>query len=105
MLVQGLDGNLTEFDLKHFCERSPALCYHFRLTTPERQEAPRPELSASTAQQSIIGPSNDPLSELSLETVNDLYEDETHLLPKALLDLETGEPQNSTLNPREPHKP
>ncbi len=36
MLARDLDGGLSEFDLKHFCDGSPIYCYYFRL--PALQE-------------------------------------------------------------------
>ena len=31
MIKEGLDGNLSDFDIKHFCKGNPVLCYYFRL--------------------------------------------------------------------------
>lgn len=31
MLAEKMDEELTEFDLKHFCDGNPVYCYYFRL--------------------------------------------------------------------------
>ena len=31
MTREGLDGNLSDFDIEHFCRGSPILCYYFRM--------------------------------------------------------------------------
>lgn len=30
MLVENMDGELSDFDLKHFCDGDPVYCYYFR---------------------------------------------------------------------------
>jgi hypothetical protein len=42
MLAENMDGELSEFDLKHFCDGNPVYCYYFRL----------PALQAARAQLS-----------------------------------------------------
>jgi len=39
MLAENMDGELSEFDLKHFCDGNPVYCYYFRL--PALQAAAR----------------------------------------------------------------
>jgi hypothetical protein len=31
MLAENMEGELSEFDLKHFCDGNPVYCYYFRL--------------------------------------------------------------------------
>jgi hypothetical protein len=31
MLAENMGGELSEFDLKHFCDGNPVYCYYFRL--------------------------------------------------------------------------
>jgi len=31
MLAQNMDGEVSEFDLEHFCDGNPIYCYYFRL--------------------------------------------------------------------------
>ena len=31
MIREGLDGNLSDFDIKHFCKGNLILCYYFRM--------------------------------------------------------------------------
>lgn len=31
MIREGLDGNLSDFDIKQFCRGTPILCYYFRM--------------------------------------------------------------------------
>jgi len=31
MLAKNMDGELSDFDLKHFCDGNPVYCYYFRL--------------------------------------------------------------------------
>lgn len=37
MLAENMGGELSEFDLKHFCDGNPVYCYYFRL--PAAQSA------------------------------------------------------------------
>ncbi len=39
MLAENLGGELSEFDLKHFCDGNPVYCYYFRV--PQAQPAAR----------------------------------------------------------------
>jgi len=43
MLAENMAGELTEFDVKHFCDGNPVYCYYFRLpethTTSHLQKA------------------------------------------------------------------
>lgn len=39
MLAENMGGELSEFDLKHFCDGNPVYCYYFRL--PAAQSASR----------------------------------------------------------------
>ncbi len=40
MLEQNMDEELSDFDLKHFCDGNPVYCYYFRL--PQLQLKGRP---------------------------------------------------------------
>lgn len=33
MLAEKMDSELSDFDLKHFCDGNPVYCYYFRLPT------------------------------------------------------------------------
>lgn len=33
MLADGLDGEVAEFDVEHYCRGNPACCYYFRMHT------------------------------------------------------------------------
>ncbi|NIR86182.1 hypothetical protein GWO13_00885, partial [Candidatus Bathyarchaeota archaeon] len=37
MIKEGLDGNISDFDIKHFCDGNPILCYYFRLPPPKKK--------------------------------------------------------------------
>ena len=39
MLAENMGGELSEFDLKHFCDGNPVYCYYFRI--PATQAASR----------------------------------------------------------------
>jgi hypothetical protein len=39
MLAENLGGELSEFDLKHFCDGNPIYCYYFRV--PQTQPGTR----------------------------------------------------------------
>lgn len=32
MVAESMEGDLSEFDLKHFCDGNPIYCYYFRLS-------------------------------------------------------------------------
>ena len=34
MLEQKIDSQLSEFDIKHFCDGNPVYCYYYRLPNP-----------------------------------------------------------------------
>lgn len=46
MSAENIDEELSDFDLKHFCDGNPIYCYYFRLpalqetTPPSKPEAP-----------------------------------------------------------------
>jgi len=40
MLAENMDEELSNFDLKHFCDGNPIYCYYFRL--PALQAAAKP---------------------------------------------------------------
>lgn len=55
MLEMGLDGEVSNFDLKHFCNSNPTYCYYFRLRTQqegidERKETEGIELKNNITQ-------------------------------------------------------
>jgi len=33
MLEEGLDGEVNEFDIKHYCKDNPTCCYYFRASS------------------------------------------------------------------------
>ena len=37
MIKEGLDGSVSDVDIKHFCNGSPLLCYYFRLSPSEKK--------------------------------------------------------------------
>ncbi|MDH5437699.1 MAG: hypothetical protein OEX76_02230 [Candidatus Bathyarchaeota archaeon] len=37
MTKEGLNGNLSDFDIKHFCKGNPILCYYFRMPHPKKK--------------------------------------------------------------------
>jgi len=38
MVKDGLDGNVSEFDIKHFCDGNPLLCYYFRMSSRKEKK-------------------------------------------------------------------
>jgi hypothetical protein len=40
MLEQNIDDELSDFDLKHFCDGNPVYCYYFRLPQLELKRTP-----------------------------------------------------------------
>ena len=57
MLAEKIDEELTEFDLKHFCDGNPVYCYYFRL--PFMQAAarlPESKVAVETLPDSIPFP-------------------------------------------------
>lgn len=59
MLAENMDAELSEFDLKHFCDGNPIYCYYFRL--PALQAAARPsrtEASLEKLPEEIPQPTN-----------------------------------------------
>lgn len=38
MINEGLDGSLSDFDIKHFCNGNPLHCYYFRLPTSKAKK-------------------------------------------------------------------
>lgn len=49
MLEFGMDGEVTDFDIEHFCEGNPVCCYFFRLSSNvmESQECEVPKTKIS----------------------------------------------------------
>jgi len=39
MLAENMDGELSDFDLKHFCDGTPIYCYYFRLPALQSTQA------------------------------------------------------------------
>ncbi len=37
MIKEGLDGNVSDSDIEHFCNGTPILCYYFRLPPPKKK--------------------------------------------------------------------
>ena len=37
MIKEGLDGNVSDSDVEHFCNGTPILCYYFRLPPPKNK--------------------------------------------------------------------
>lgn len=48
MLDLGMDGEVTDFDIEHFCEGNPVCCYFFRVSLdssePQKNEAPKAKI-------------------------------------------------------------
>ena len=60
MLEMNLNGELTDFDIKHFCDGNPIYCYYFRL--PQIQERLKQKrIEAKTG--------NSKLNKISLEII------------------------------------
>lgn len=38
MIKEGLDGSVSDVDIKHFCDGNPLLCYYFRLSPPKKKK-------------------------------------------------------------------
>jgi len=38
MIEKGLDGNLTDFDIQHYCDGKPINCYFYRLPSSKNSE-------------------------------------------------------------------
>jgi hypothetical protein len=38
MIEKGLDGNLSDFDVQHFCDGNPINCYFYRAPLPKEKE-------------------------------------------------------------------
>jgi len=47
MTEEKMDEELTDFDLKHFCEGNPIYCYHFRKTAVKARQEPLKQPSPS----------------------------------------------------------
>jgi len=43
MLAENMDGELSDFDLKHFCDGNPVYCYYFRLPALQAAQAQLPK--------------------------------------------------------------
>jgi len=38
MVSEGLDGSVSDVDIKHFCDGNPLLCYYFRLSSQKEKK-------------------------------------------------------------------
>lgn len=38
MIEKGLDGKVSDFDIKHFCNGNPINCYYYRLPSSQEDE-------------------------------------------------------------------
>ncbi|UCE15540.1 MAG: hypothetical protein JSV12_06610 [Candidatus Bathyarchaeota archaeon] len=37
LITEGLDGGVSDVDIKHFCNGNPLLCYYFRLSSQKEK--------------------------------------------------------------------
>ncbi len=57
MLEMNMEGDLSDFDLKRFCDSNPVYCYYFRLPALEAVERiTRPEHPPRTLPEDITLP-------------------------------------------------
>jgi hypothetical protein len=63
MLAEDIGGELSEFDLKHFCDGNPVYCYYFRL--PATQSVSR--LQKTEAELQTIPSETSFLKKLTLD--------------------------------------
>jgi hypothetical protein len=54
MLAENMNGDLSEFDLKHFCDGNPVYCYYFRL--PRTPPNSRPQKVETIVDMNPIEP-------------------------------------------------
>jgi len=38
MIEEGLDGELSDFDIQHFCDGNPVNCYFYRLSPSKKMK-------------------------------------------------------------------
>lgn len=54
MLEHQLEDEITDFDIKHFCDGNPIYCYYFRLPAIEAKETPIDEITQIPLNASTI---------------------------------------------------
>ena len=57
MLAENMGGELSEFDLKHFCDGNPIYCYYFRVPVTQTSTSLRqiePELETCPEDTSLL---------------------------------------------------
>lgn len=59
MLEMNMEGDLSDFDLKRFCDGNPVYCYYFRLPALEAVERiPKPEHPSRALPEDILLPTS-----------------------------------------------
>lgn len=41
MIERGLDGNVSDFDIEHYCDGNPINCYFYRVLSSQKTESYR----------------------------------------------------------------
>jgi len=68
MLAENMNGELTDFDLKHFCDGNPVYCYYFRLPALQAaEELPKTEVALEMLPREIPLPTT-LMKDVSLKT-------------------------------------